>query len=269
MLLRSRRILGRLVAALFTSGLLASAACSTQADEPDNSVEESQVQQIASHWTDAFSAASYRGDAEIAVTERAYLTSVDRDVADQIADLLGSEVFTHEGMREALVNSLNKSGRYTEALVELALLDGMIQPSRLAYLRAVNGAQVDVRDGVTVSDIAKRNAFLDGLIANEPTDKDAWSSLYAYHLGTGLFIASRTAEALDQFLPMLGEEGAEPQLDVSTIGSAMNMSVTALKVEAEFDRAQTMLERLTRFDDVHGVNYAGRYGENTNPSDVH
>ncbi|MGE0401907.1 MAG: hypothetical protein AB7T06_34710 [Kofleriaceae bacterium] len=269
MLLRSRRILGRLVAALFTSGLLASAACSTQAEEPDNTVEESTLQQIGTRWSDTFSAASYNGDAAMVDAERSYLMSVDAAVADQLADLLGSEVFTHAGMREALVNSLNKTGRYGEALAELALLDGLIQPSRLAYLRAINGAQVDVRDGVTVDDVEKRDALVAALIANEPADKDAWSALYAYNLGTGLFIANRTDEALDQLLPMLGDEGAEPQLGVATIGSAMNMSVTALKVEADFERAQQMLERLTRFDDVHGVNYAGRYGEETNPNDAH
>lgn len=268
---QSRRTVARLFAVLLTGGLVAAACSESSTLDHETVLEPLTVNQLVTKWSDTFASATQEGPVAIVAAAKDYLATTTIAEAEQVADEINADVFTHAGMREALVNGLNQTGRFDEALQEIAKLDGQIVPSRLALLRAMSKARVDVRAGVVEKDPAKRDALLVELAANEPAEADAWSAEYSYNLATGLFIAGRTDEALPRFLSLLGSEADQGNLPLSldTIGSALNMTVTALRAEGRMDEAQAMVERLIRFDDAHHLNYAGRFGVDTNPNDVH
>jgi len=269
------RITGRLSAALF-AGTLLTAACST-ADESQDTLEVSAVQQLTTKWAHAFSAAAPRGAAGTAEAAEAYLASVPAAQADQIAELLDNPGFTHAGIRQALIGADNQLGRYAEAIAQLDRLvtdaPATIPASSVAFLRALNTVGIDARVGVVVPDDDKRRALIAELIAQQPAKADGWSEMYAYQLGTALFVEGRTDDALAQFLPLIDSNlelsGTSGRLDAETVGSALNMSVTSLKARGDLDRAKVYLDRTIELDDTYHLNFAGRFGQNTNPRESH
>lgn len=247
--------------------------CANHAPEAPEPLASGDLDRLAARWAAEFSPTSEDVDRLAEVAAR-YVAEVPPVHAAQLAELYGAPAFTREGMREVVASANNRRGRYDLAL---AALDDLVAEapeamprSQLEYLRALNVAGVSEREGVLVTDAAARELLIRELTSRRPDANDRWSQLYAYHLGTAHFAAGHTAAALAAFLPLLDELETIPrptaQLAAPVLGSALNMTVKSLRAEGELATADTYLDRLVRFDDAHGLDYAGRRGTNPNPT---
>lgn len=278
-----RRITGHLGAVLFSGALLTS-GCSSESSEPEPApvlVDEGSLLQTSAKWTDAFGASLESAD--LVEVSSKYLAEVSPSEAAQLAVLLDNTGYTHTGIRRALAGAYNELGRYPEALAQLNLIiidpTNTVPTSNIQFLRAMNSAGIDSRVGVMVQDEAQRGTLIASLLEYQPATGDGWSEMYRYQLGVVLFIEGRLEEALSQFIPLIdanfesplasGESSPTGQLDASSVGSALNLTVTAFRGLGNVEQAEVYLQRTIRFDDRYQLNYAGRYGSDTDLGHAH
>ena len=251
------------------AGALAGCASDASPGPSSDPLDPFTLEQTGTSWSDAFSAAVPSGAAGIAPVARTYLAQVSPAQGDQLAELLGDTTFTIPGMRQALASSDNQLGNYDEALDQLAHLaedsPQAMPPSLLAFDRALNAVGIDARLGVLVQDHGKLDQLVVQLLLLAPAQTDAWSDMYGYQLGVALYLDGRFDAAVDQLAPVIAANrtGGGGKLDADTVGSALNITVHALRMTGDETRAETYATETIAYDDAHHLNYAGRFGEST------